>query len=146
MRRMLGAAILAAATAVPAWAGDIPAEYERQLRAQISQADAAARSEGFRRVMGPEMDALGDGASERYTLQLQAGRDYVIHGVCDADCSDLDLKILDENGRMISEDASTDDQPVVTVTPRWTGRFELEVAMFACAEAPCYYAVSVYER
>jgi hypothetical protein len=136
----------AALIAAPAAAANIPSEYENQLRAQINRADSLYRDRGYSRVMGPEMDGLGEGANDSYSVQLREGSSYAIHGVCDTDCSDLDLKIFDENNNLISEDTSTDDQPIVQVTPKWTGNFKLQVVMYDCNSAPCYYAVSVYRK
>jgi hypothetical protein len=86
---------------------------------------------------------LGQGASDDYTFQLAEGKDYLIVSVCDQDCSDLDLTLFDENNNEIATDTSTDDAPVVEVSPRWSGKFRLNVTMYACGNAPCYYGISV---
>lgn len=138
--------LAAAAVLVPVAASAIPSEYENQLRRQINVADGLYRDRGYTRTMGPEMDGLGEGATDRYEVQLTEGANYAVHGVCDNDCTDLDLKIYDENNNLIAEDTSTDDQPIVQVTPRWSGKFRLEVLMYDCNSAPCYYAVSVYRK
>lgn len=142
--------LIAAATVLAAASGaaaaDVPTEYRAQLRGQLAAAEEIYRSEGYRQVMGPEMDGLGQGAEESYSLTLRSGWTYQILGVCDTDCSDLDLKIIDENGNTIAEDQLEDDAPIVEVTPKWTGKFTLEVNMYRCSDAPCYYAVSVFGK
>jgi hypothetical protein len=142
----LVAGLAAAMLAGGAMAADVPTEYRAQLRGQLAAAEEIYRSEGYRQVMGPEMDGLGQGAEESYSLTLRSGWTYQILGVCDNDCSDLDLKIIDENGNTIAEDELADDAPIVEVTPKWTGKFTLEVNMYRCREAPCYYAVSVFGK
>jgi hypothetical protein len=47
---------------------------------------------------------LANGGAKSSTLDLQKGMQYVIIGVCDKDCSDLDIKVYDENDRVIATD------------------------------------------
>ena len=65
-------------------------------------------------------------------------------GVCDNDCRDLDLILLDERGNEISQDTSTDDIPIVNARPKWTGRFTLRVIMEDCRVNPCNYGVRFF--
>jgi hypothetical protein len=60
--------------------------------------------------------------------------------------SDLDIKLYDENDRVIATDTSTDDKPLVTVTPRWTGEFRILVSMYECGNSPCYYGIGVFGK
>lgn len=121
-------------------------EYEAVVRAQLGAAKAIAEGEGFRHAFDDHYDLLGDSASDDYTFELKSGREYFIVGVCDQDCSDLDLTLRDENGNVVAEDELEDDAPVLRITPRWSGRFQLTVTMFACSSAPCYYGLSVLGR
>lgn len=36
-----------------------------------------------------------------------------------------------------------DDNPVVTVTPPWTGQYKLVLTMANCRDNPCYYGIGV---
>ncbi|MCG6117615.1 MAG: hypothetical protein MEQ07_05390 [Aquimonas sp.] len=120
--------------------------YESVVRAQLEAAKRIAETEGFRRAFDDHYDLLGNSASDRYSFELESGREYIIVSVCDQDCSDLDLKLRDENGNVVAEDELDDDAPVVRITPRWSGKFELTVTMFECSSAPCYYGISVLGR
>jgi hypothetical protein len=66
--------------------------------------------------------------------------------VCDRDCSDLDIRVYDGSGALIVEDTSTTSQPNVGVIPTTGGNFNVQVHMYACSVAPCYYAVALYGR
>lgn len=49
---------------------------------------------------------LTHGDSEAYTVTLEAGSSYMLRGVCDEDCLDLDLALYDGYGKLISHDLS----------------------------------------
>ena len=141
---LLKSALIAFALAASASAA--ANEYEGVVRAQLEAVKGVAEGEGFRRAFDDHYDLLGNGASDDYTFELKAGREYFIASVCDQDCSDIDLKLFDENDNVIAEDDLVDDAPIVKVTPRWSGKFRLNVTMYACSSAPCYYGISVMGR
>jgi len=142
--RLLTAALaaLAVCASTPLLAND----YESVVRAQLGAIKGVAEAEGFSRAFDDHYDLLGSGASDDYTFELKAGREYFIAAVCDQDCSDLDLKLFDENDNVIEEDDQQDDAPIVRVAPLWSGRFRLNVTMYECSSAPCYYGISVLGR
>jgi len=88
--------------------------------------------------------SLRHGARTEWTIYLVKDTDFRIHGVCDNDCRDLDLVLLDERGNEISKDTSTDDIPIVNARPKWTGRFTLRVIMADCKVNPCNYGVRTF--
>lgn len=121
-------------------------EYEAVVRAQLVAIKSIGEGEGYRHAFDDHYDLLGNRASDEYTFQLKSGREYFIAAVCDQDCSDLDLKLYDENDNVIAEDELVDDAPIVRVSPRWSGNFRLTVTMYDCGNAPCFYGVSVMGR
>lgn len=121
-------------------------EYEAVVRAQLAAIKSIGEGEGYRHAFDDHYDLLGNRASDEYTFQLKSGREYFIAAVCDQDCSDLDLKLFDENDNVIAEDELVDDAPIVRVSPRWSGNFRLAVTMYDCGNAPCFYGVSVMGR
>lgn len=77
--------------------------------------------------------------------RLDADVSYLFAGVCDADCSDLDLRLYDETGTLVDADVESDDNPMVKVTPRHSATFRLRVTMARCIDNPCYFGVAVYK-
>jgi len=139
-------AALAAALAL-SFAGAAQAnEYEAVVRAQLEAVKVIGQGEGFSHAFDDHYDLLGNQASDDYSFELKSGREYFIAAVCDQDCSDLDLKLYDENDNVIAEDALVDDAPIVRVSPRWSGKFRLNVTMYDCGNAPCFYGISVMGR
>lgn len=76
---------------------------------------------------------------------LQAGQTYVFMGVCDNDCSDMDMSLYDDAGNMVDRDVAPDAYPIVDVNPRWTGDFSLRVSMPDCQANYCSYGVGMFE-
>ncbi|MBI1250846.1 MAG: hypothetical protein GC189_05180 [Alphaproteobacteria bacterium] len=146
-KRALAIALAAGlALAAPA-AARVPAPWSGQLSQQLAVIEARVAEAGFARVAGPLSGGLQRGEAQRFSVALIAGGDYRIVGVCDNDCSDLDLRILDQNGQLIEEDISRDDHPVVTSQPAWSGPFTIEARMYECQHPEgCYFALNVYGR
>lgn len=114
----------------------------------INQLVQAARYVGLGGYQYRDADAgtMNPRSREHLTVTLRAGTDYRFVSVCDQDCSDVDLRLYDENGRLIDADVAYDDTPVVGVTPRWTGQFTVEVSMASCRANYCYYGIGLFQR
>jgi hypothetical protein len=120
------------------------AEYIRQLSNQLSQARDSYVPNNYRLVTGPDNDALSQGDSDNYTVTLQGGRSYKLVGVCDNDCTDLDITLYDSDGDVVDRDVLDDDKPVVSVSGKSGGRYRMNVSMATCSSSICYYSVAVY--
>ena len=118
-------------------------QYEQQVLQQLESASMVFTSAGYTPVIG-DGDKLDHQASETYTVTLKAGRSYVLMGVCDEDCLDLDLELYDGSGNLISQDNTEDDAPIVEVNVATGGDFTLKVTMYECNNNPCYYGVGLY--
>ena len=73
---------------------------------------------------------LRKGRSYTRTTKLYKGYTYAVVGAGDANVSDLDIIIYDENGRQVDKDTQSDALPIVKVSPRWTGNFRIKVKMY----------------
>lgn len=131
-----GAALLCAS---PAPAQD---EWTRQVSQQLDMVVEAMAERGFSPVGDAHIEALSEGASDEVELQLAAGS-YMIVGMCDADCEDLDL-VLSLNGEEVTGDFETDDTPVLAFQVEESGTFTLRVDMATCTSGPCRYGVRVF--
>lgn len=125
--------------------------YRQILQTQVDAVDGSLRDRGFR----PDPNAfpsdliagfLDEGGTVGLELTLQSGASYVVVGVCDADCSDLDLAVTDASGNMLAEDELTDDVPVLEFNGPPGGVAMLLVTMYDCSVAPCGFAYKVYRR
>ena len=142
MRKIVGAAVVGVALVI---AGVLPAcGQERLMDASIGETTAVFGEEGFAPFDARRTGELGPGGVAGEEIDLQAGTTYGIVGVCDVDCSDLDLRLLDPDAASVSEDDAGDDGPVLLVTAETSGVFTIEVSMVRCAAASCGWAAQVY--
>lgn len=115
-----------------------------QVNSQLADIDAWARQQGLSLSHEIQSGAAGAGEEQTIALELDAGQSYGIMGVCDNDCSDLDLQLLDEAGNVLLEDLEVDAYPALLVQPEVTGTFYATVRMVSCSQAPCRYGLAVY--
>ncbi|MDE0158857.1 MAG: hypothetical protein OXN24_02160 [Candidatus Dadabacteria bacterium] len=78
---------------------------------------------------------LGNGDDTSWSIGLDQRDDYVVIGVCDYDCDDIDLCA---NGKC---DKDRDALPFVEVDD--TRSIEIEVSMYKCDFSFCFYAVVI---
>ncbi|WP_161607265.1 serine/threonine-protein kinase [Prochlorothrix hollandica] len=121
-------------------------EYQEQVQTQLSVARLALGLEDYEDSYDSYISAIEGGSLETLNLPLDAGNTYSIVGVCDVDCSDLDLTLYDDNGNQIDEDQESDDYPIVTVEPSWSATFRLDATMYQCDTATCVYGIGVFRK
>lgn len=88
---------------------------------------------------------LNDDGTEWINIIIPSGNTYYILGVCDNDCTDLDLALYTTGDSMLSQDVEADDYPLVSVTPSEQAVYRVKVTMAACSSGPCRYGVGVYK-
>ncbi|HAK00535.1 MAG TPA: hypothetical protein DCM62_10975 [Bacteroidales bacterium] len=88
--------------------------------------------------------SLHNDNNEWVTMDLDADEKYYILGVCDNDCSDLDLKLY-SSSTLLDEDIMSDNYPLVSVTPNADGQFRVNVIMAGCTVSPCRYGIAIYK-
>lgn len=121
-------------------------EFEKQVRQQIDKAGEELRTQGFTLTHQVFTGSLEPRKTENVVFELERGGTYVILGVCDTDCRDLDLELRDEGGRAVDDDVEADDAPVVAVTPAAAGRYTVRAIMADCASSPCRYGLGVFKK
>lgn len=121
------------------WRNNAKAHFEtlwQQLKAEMGFGYAADMVAG----------SLAAEDDEYFPFDFVGHRDYVIAGICDSDCRDLDLVLYDDNDNVIAADREPDAEPVLTLRAGLTGRYYIEAVMASCSVDPCFYAVQVFHR
>lgn len=80
---------------------------------------------------------------------LTEGRTYRFQAVCDQDCNDVDIEILDASGAQAALNEDFDDNPFVEFTPATTGMFTVRAYLpqpTSCSVEPCYVGLRGYEK
>jgi hypothetical protein len=133
-----------------AWLFPSPAlaqsEWERQVNEQLRQAGTVFEADGYALAGEVQTGTLNQQASADIDVTLQAGVGHMIIAVCDDDCSDIDLRLLDGAGNEVDSDFEDDAFPIVSVTPAQTALYRVHVYMANCTSQPCFYGVGVYSQ
>ena len=136
------AAILASGT-LPAASQEMG--YREVLEMQLGIAQGFAEMEDMTIAAGPFFGSLNSGGSDTFVLPVHGAVYYRFHGVCDTDCSDLDIRIYNMSGALLAEDVMDDDMPITDLAPDVDGHVQVEVSMIQCSAEPCFYAVEAYQ-
>lgn len=90
---------------------------------------------------------LDAGGRAYLEVELEGGVEYLFTGVCDQDCSDLDLYLHESAGfEALASDVEVDDVPIITYTAPQTGGYLLGISMADCEASICYFGVRVYRN
>jgi hypothetical protein len=119
-------------------------QYQQQIAQQFTNWAPRFAQQGFSPQGTPFTGTLNDDADESILISLNAGTRYAIAGVCDNDCSDVDLQVYSSDGTKVGEDMQTDDKPVVIFTAGYSGQYRVKALMATCRTNPCYYGVQVF--
>ena len=144
MKRVLAAVLsIALVSFAPAALADN--EYETAVRGYL---DSQHKIDGFSKDRGTNdwVGGLRSGQPQYWEVQLARGATYQIVGVCDSDCSDVDMEVYDGNGNSVGSDTLADDYPRVQLTPTTSGTFSVKIWLHACSTEPCYAAARVLRR
>jgi hypothetical protein len=120
--------------------------FERQVREQLMAAATRLRADGYELTHHIHTGELAQAQEEDTTAELDRGRTYVVLGVCDADCTDLDLRLLDASRKEIDRDVEVDDNPAVAVAPLRSESYTVRAIMASCKKAPCRYGFGIFAR
>lgn len=113
------------------------------VKLQLDSLDQMVAEFGMRPVHPRVSGTARDEGSVTFTRRLSAGGRYMIAGVCDADCSDLDLEVRGPNGQNVGADVEADDAPMVAFEATTTGDYTIEVQMASCSTSVCEFGVSI---
>ena len=139
---VLGALTLTAGTAeADEWQTQL--QTQTQIKSGASFANMSGR--GFSLMDVARTSLLNASASESVSITLPPGREYILLGVCDNDCLDLDLAVS-SGGIEIASDTTTDDWPLLEVTPTGSSSYSVNVTMYDCSTPNCGYQLTVWRK
>lgn len=119
--------------------GESIADYLVIFREEIS-------AQGFTELGSPEGGNLGSDQEIRFSMELMAGVEYKIAGVCDSDCMDMDLVLYDPSGNEVTSDLLPDAFPLLSTTPVTSGSYRIAAVMVDCSLEPCGFQVATFVK
>ena len=117
--------------------------WERLVRNQLDRALSLLPGSKPPLVVERRVGMLNGEEKESFGADLEADRSYSFIGVCDQDCTDLSLIIVNESGSELAIDQTRDNVPILRFTPRVTGHYRVRVLMGECRMNPCWYGAAV---
>jgi hypothetical protein len=129
----------------PASAQQLPSLRD-YLTQQLDNQEPDNAESGYAQAVGPLAGALASSRIAQLPLTLRAGQQIRIVGVCDQDCRDLDLRVLDPRGQVVGIDTRGNARPVIDMRAEIYGQHTIEVGMVDCRAPRCRFAVNVYTR
>lgn len=121
-------------------------QWRSQVEGYLKTASKTLSDRGYAQTHETQIGSLRDDENESFTVTLHSGTAYALVGVCDNDCTDVDLVLYDADGDQVDSDLQTDDYPMVQVRPRETMRYRVKVIMATCKTNPCWYGIGVYGK
>lgn len=140
---VLAAGLTVASTALAQEAWQTQLREQTQLKSGADFANMSGR--GYTLMDVARTNVLNAGASDLVPIQLPPGSSYIVMGVCDNDCLDLDLTVR-SGGLDLSTDTTDDDWPVVEITPTSNPAYEINVTMFKCSTVNCGYQLTIWRK
>jgi hypothetical protein len=144
IRSLAAAAVIGILAAGPA-AGQA-AVYRNTLDRQMATATEHYQGQGFSLAGGPYYGSTAVGERQRFAFPVQVGFEYVFYGVCDQDCTDVDMRLFNAAEANLGQDVLTDDRPAIPFAATASGIVFIETAMATCSTATCFTSVQVYMK
>lgn len=110
----------------------------------MAQARRNANEAGYYSTGFAQYDSLSEDERRTYTMRTTPGVRYAVIGVCDIDCTDLDIAIS-KDGTVLETDYETDDNPIVQFTAH-ASSYQVRVDMEDCSNNPCYYRIEGFSK
>ncbi len=91
-----------------------------------------------------QMDSIEKDQKSTQTYTLQEDSTYKIVVVGDEKrVTDIDLRVLDENDNEIGEDSDEQNIAMVRITPKWTGKFKIQVWAAEMKAKDAFYGIVI---
>ena len=119
-------------------------QYQQQINNRMARWAPTFNQRGYNAIGQLMTGSINDDADASMVVNLIGGTQYVVAGVCDEDCNDVDLQLYASDGSKIGEDLDTDPTPVIAFTAQYSGQYRVRVMMATCNTSPCYYGVQVF--
>lgn len=118
-------------------------EWVAQVEAQL---DSVRRElgDGYTAIDDPVIEEVDADGAMSFELSVKRDVDYLVVGVCDNDCDDVDLLIYDDTDEEVVSDFEPDDHPVVSFSADSGGTWNVEVRMPGCSADTCIFGYQVY--
>jgi hypothetical protein len=128
------------------WAQKRMTEWEALVRVKLAGFALLLSLADAHMVYNPYIGSLDEDTYYNIGVTLHRGVKYMLIGVCDDDCRNLNMELEDEDGHLIGRDYGSRPTADIEIIPENTQRFTVRIIMKRCHEDPCYYGLGVYGK
>ena len=93
-------------------------------------------------VIFVQMDSIEKDQKSTQTYTLEGDSTFVVVGD-EKRVTDIDLRVLDENDNEIGEDSDEQNIAMVRVTPKWSGKFKIQVWAAEMQASDAFYGIVI---
>ncbi len=119
-------------------------EYQRQATVRLLAFGIVLQDEGWQVTDHQRIGTLGSDDVSALEVDLSPGS-YMAIGVCDDDCTDLDVYAFGPGDAELGRDTELDAEAVVTFTVSDAGKHVIGASMESCNAAICTYRLQLFE-
>lgn len=119
--------------------------FERQILARLLAYSLTVEEYDFEMTDHVRDGLLVEGATEGFYVTLGPGN-YLALGVCDDDCADLDVAVLDSADQIIARDVDLDAEALVQFTTARNQTVYIGAKMVECQTIDCGYMLALYSE
>ncbi len=119
--------------------------YMRQVAVRLVSYGAVLEESGWVLMNDRKVDSLEAGDVDSLEVSLDRGS-YLALGVCDDDCGDLDVYVLDADGEIVASDVLIDAEPMVEFKVHRRATFFVGASMESCAATDCLYSIQLLRQ
>lgn len=119
-------------------------EYQKQATVRLLAFGIVLKDEGWQITDHEKNGTLGSDDVSALKVNLSPGN-YMAVGVCDDDCTDLDVYTFGPGDAELGRDIETDAEAVVTFTVSDAGQHVIGASMESCNAAVCAYRLQLFE-
>ena len=130
---ILGGAMVASAATI-----ELSLEQE-QVICKLKETVEAQEKAGRKLVFLPLIGKIKEKVEAPFTAKLSSNISYTILGVCDNNCSDLNLTLKNQKGNKIANDEKQDGIPVISFTPTEKSDYKITARPDKCTTEKCEF-------
>ena len=119
--------------------------YMRQVAVRLVSYSALLEESGWQLMDDRKVDSLESGSVDSLEVSLGTGS-YLALGVCDDDCGDLDVYVMDSKGDIVGSDVLVDAEPMVEFNVDQRATFFVGASMESCAATDCIYSLQLLRQ
>ncbi len=132
---ILGGAMVASAATI-----ELSLEQE-QVICKLKETVEAQEKAGRKLVFLPLIGKIKEKVEAPFTAKLSSNISYTILGVCDNNCSDLNLTLKNQKGKKIANDEKQDGIPVISFTPTEKSDYKITARPDKCTTEKCEFGM-----